>query len=163
MPSEELSLPAEDKVDGVAVAAGPVKASVHSSKGGHTGESRKMAKGSGQAATESGHLASEGEKDSGFSDVSSEYLSTMEQTDSEDQPPSDSLHRLPKWPTRAPPPKAPGGLVAGGAFPGLTPVYIVKNVILKQVAFAAPGGLGLLSARGRSRDPFSSLPLSPPL
>lgn len=46
-------------------------------------------------------------------DVSSEYLSTVEQTDTEDQP--------------AKVQKAPGGLT------GLTPIYIVKNVILKQV------------------------------
>ncbi|XP_054855129.1 CLOCK-interacting pacemaker isoform X2 [Eublepharis macularius] len=60
--------------------------------------------------------------------VSSEYLSTVEQTDTDDQSAS-SLHR-PARLQRAPQ-KASGGL-PGSTFTGLAPVYIVKNVALKQ-------------------------------
>ncbi|XP_062996334.1 CLOCK-interacting pacemaker [Elgaria multicarinata webbii] len=93
----------------------------------------KMARG-GDAARKPHHPASEGEKDSGFSDVSSECLSAVEQTDTEDQS-SDVLRQLAEL--QKAPQKALGGL-AGGAFTGLAPVYIVKNIILKQPQGTSP-------------------------
>uniref|UniRef100_A0A6J0T761 CLOCK-interacting pacemaker isoform X1 n=2 Tax=Pogona vitticeps TaxID=103695 RepID=A0A6J0T761_9SAUR len=139
MPAEGTPMPAkEEEKAGGAAAAGPGTAIGLSAKGSsRMGESRKMARGHSEISRTSDRPASEGEKDSGFSDVSSEYLSTVEQTDSEDQP-ADSRHQAPKGQKRAPPPKAPGGLAAGGTFPGLTPVYIVKNVILKQPLGTSP-------------------------
>ncbi|XP_014379638.2 CLOCK-interacting pacemaker-like, partial [Alligator sinensis] len=72
---------------------------------------------------------SESEKDSGFSDASSEYLSTLDQTDTEES----AAQRLPKPPR---PRRAPG---FGCPFPSLAPIYIVKNVILKQPLGGSPG------------------------
>ncbi|XP_039624082.1 CLOCK-interacting pacemaker-like [Polypterus senegalus] len=60
----------------------------------------------------------ESEKDSGYSDTSSEYL----QTDSEDQSRSSSRCSFGNISARQ----------KGVAFESLTPVYIVKNVVLKQ-------------------------------
>ncbi|XP_060114379.1 CLOCK-interacting pacemaker-like [Heteronotia binoei] len=94
-------------------------------------QAEKMAAGL-KYSGKSHHSLSEVEKDSGFSDVSSEYLSTVEQTDTEDQSAS-SLRRPPKL-QRAPQ-KASGGL-PGGTFASLAPVYFVRNVALKQ----PPGG-----------------------
>ncbi|XP_042295122.1 CLOCK-interacting pacemaker isoform X2 [Sceloporus undulatus] len=99
-------------------------------------QAEKMERPGGEASREPSHSASEGEKDSGFSDVSSEYLSTVEQTDTEDPPGNTQRHQQAK-PLRAPPKAPPGGL-AGGPFPGLAPVYIVKNVILKQPLGTSP-------------------------
>ncbi|XP_078097827.1 CLOCK-interacting pacemaker-like [Mustelus asterias] len=65
----------------------------------------------------------ESEKDSGFSDTSSDYLSTLEQTDSEDQ----SSHKRPAALNHA---ERIGA--AQSSLPSLTPVYIVKNVFLKE-------------------------------
>ncbi|XP_025921218.1 CLOCK-interacting pacemaker-like [Apteryx rowi] len=60
---------------------------------------------------------SESEKDSGFSDTSSDYLSALEQTDTEELP----GRRLPAQRPRP-----------GRPFASLAPVYIVKNLLLKQ-------------------------------
>ncbi|XP_041035037.1 CLOCK-interacting pacemaker-like [Carcharodon carcharias] len=65
----------------------------------------------------------ESEKDSGFSDTSSDYLSTLEQTDSEDQ----YLHKRPAALNHAERITA-----AQSSLTSLTPVYIVKNVLLKE-------------------------------
>ncbi|XP_062454287.1 CLOCK-interacting pacemaker-like [Rhea pennata] len=64
----------------------------------------------------------ESEKDSGFSDASSEYLSALEQTDTEELPRRGAARRLPlqQRPRLA------------RSFAGLGPVYIVKNVLVKQ-------------------------------
>lgn len=68
-------------------------------------------------------------------DRSSECLSAIEQTDTED------LASPPLPPGSAKSQKAKGGLL-GGTFPGgLTPLYLIKNVILEQVACVA-GHLG---------------------
>lgn len=68
MPSEEVPLPAKEKAEDAAIATtGPVKTGGPNSKGGCAGESRKMARGSGEMARKSNRPASEGEKDSGFS------------------------------------------------------------------------------------------------
>ncbi|XP_070806233.1 CLOCK-interacting pacemaker isoform X2 [Pituophis catenifer annectens] len=75
---------------------------------------------------------SEGEKDSGFSDGSLECLSAIEQTDNEDSasPP------LPPRPAKSQ--KAKERLL-GGTFPGgLTPLYLIKNVILEQTLGVSP-------------------------
>uniref|UniRef100_A0A8D0AXL8 CLOCK-interacting pacemaker n=1 Tax=Salvator merianae TaxID=96440 RepID=A0A8D0AXL8_SALMN len=97
---------------------------------GHTG---KMARGS-DAGRKSRKPASEGEKDSGFSDESSEYLSAVEQTDVQDQA---DFPRHQHAKLQEAPQEAPGGL-SGSAFPGLAPIYIVKNVILKQPLGTSP-------------------------
>ncbi|XP_029475908.1 CLOCK-interacting pacemaker [Rhinatrema bivittatum] len=69
--------------------------------------------------------ASESEKDSGFSDTSWEDLSTVEQTDTDDQSGHSSPRSLnPEWPEK------PAHI--SSAFTSLTPIYIIKNVILKQ-------------------------------
>ncbi|KAK5605982.1 hypothetical protein CRENBAI_002609 [Crenichthys baileyi] len=65
------------------------------------------------------------ERDSGFSDASSEHLSTMETTDSEDSP-----QRGAKGAGSAPKPSQLA--VVGGAYSGLSPVIIMNNVVLKQ-------------------------------
>ncbi|XP_053123288.1 CLOCK-interacting pacemaker [Hemicordylus capensis] len=134
MPSDETPLPGLLPKPGKEepTPARSLKAESPLSKG-HAGQSARKA-GGGGAAWKSRHPASEGEKDSGFSDVSSEYLSNVEQTDTEEQP---------ACPLRRParlqrvPPKASAGL-PGSAFTGITPLYIVKNVLLKQPLGASP-------------------------
>lgn len=80
--------------------------------------------------------------------MSSEYLSNVEQTDTEEQ----SGHPLCQPDTlQQMPPRASEGL-ASGTFTGLAPVYIVKNVILKQVVLPRPN----------QPPSASSLPLPPP-
>ncbi|XP_074873900.1 CLOCK-interacting pacemaker-like isoform X2 [Carettochelys insculpta] len=69
--------------------------------------------------------ASESEKDSGFSDTSSESLSTLDQADTE-EPSICASH----WPAKGPGLRPAPGL--DSTFTRFTPVYIVKNVILKQ-------------------------------
>lgn len=78
----------------------------------------------------SGQFQTEAERDSGFSDANSEYLSTMDTTDSEDSP--GPAVEDPQTPgahggTR-PPPLA----VVGGSYPRLSPMIIMNNVLLKQ-------------------------------
>ncbi|XP_051788699.1 uncharacterized protein LOC114647705 isoform X2 [Erpetoichthys calabaricus] len=65
----------------------------------------------------------ESEKDSGYSDTSSEYL----QTDSEDQSRSSSRSSFGNISARQ-----KGVQQKGAAFESIAPVYIVKNVVLKQ-------------------------------
>ncbi|XP_015231605.1 PREDICTED: CLOCK-interacting pacemaker-like [Cyprinodon variegatus] len=70
------------------------------------------------------------ERDSGFSDASSEYLSTVEVTDSEDAGRNGSVvgHE-------------PGGqqvAVMGGSYSGLSPMIIMNNFVLKQPSSLAP-------------------------
>ncbi|XP_068766378.1 CLOCK-interacting pacemaker-like [Struthio camelus] len=78
----------------------------------------KMGSGSESARRPPRPAGSESEKDSGFSDASSEYLSALEQTDTEEVPKRRA--------TRAPLQRL------GRPFASLAPVYIVKNVLLKQ-------------------------------
>ncbi|XP_067875159.1 CLOCK-interacting pacemaker-like [Heterodontus francisci] len=68
-------------------------------------------------------LLGESEKDSGFSDSGSEYLSALEQTDSEDQ----SSRKRPAVFNHVEKTTA-----AQSSLSNLTPVYIVKNVLLKE-------------------------------
>ncbi|XP_067240679.1 CLOCK-interacting pacemaker isoform X3 [Chanodichthys erythropterus] len=62
----------------------------------------------------------ESERDSGFSDGSSEHLSAIDQTDTEDSSCSRSQ-------------VSPMAAVVGGALQGLSPMIIMNNVVLKQV------------------------------
>ncbi|KAH1181262.1 hypothetical protein KIL84_002196 [Mauremys mutica] len=71
--------------------------------------------------------ASESEKDSGFSDTSSESLSTLDQAEAE-EPSICASH----WATNGPRLRTAPDLAS--TFTRFTPVYIVKNVVLKQVA-----------------------------
>ncbi|XP_015262518.1 PREDICTED: CLOCK-interacting pacemaker-like [Gekko japonicus] len=127
MPSDQPSPPGHPLKPGKKT--GPARSSKSESPGseGSPRQAVKMTVGLASSGT-SHHLSSEVEKDSGFSDVSSDYLSTIEQTDTEDQ--SASTLRHPAKLQQAPQ-KASRGL-PGSTFAGLTPVYIVKNVALKQ-------------------------------
>ncbi|XP_064809851.1 CLOCK-interacting pacemaker-like isoform X1 [Oncorhynchus masou masou] len=64
----------------------------------------------------------ESERDSGFSDASSGYQNVMDQTDSEDM-------------VRAPGPQV---AVAGGSYPGLSPMIIMNNIVLNLPSPMSP-------------------------
>ncbi|XP_005986588.1 CLOCK-interacting pacemaker a [Latimeria chalumnae] len=68
--------------------------------------------------------ASESDKDSGFSDGSSEYLSAAEQTSSEDMP------NFPSWilASRA----QQNTMLVNSPFSALSPMFFMKNVLVKQ-------------------------------
>ncbi|NXO57823.1 CIPC protein, partial [Aramus guarauna] len=68
--------------------------------------------------------AAESDKDSGYSDGSSECLSAMEQTDSEDV-----LNAL-CWNTEDGPWQCP--VTTSNSFPALSPMVVMKNVLVKQ-------------------------------
>ncbi|XP_070776898.1 CLOCK-interacting pacemaker a [Enoplosus armatus] len=70
------------------------------------------------------------ERDSGFSDASSEYLSTVDLTDSEDAGRNGLI--IGQDPTG--PPLA----LMGGSYPGLSPMIIMNNFVLKQPSQVAP-------------------------
>lgn len=88
--------------------------------------SAKPSKGSEmkKAARQLGLAAAESDKDSGFSDGSSECLSSAEQMESEDM-----LSAL-GW-SREDKPR-PSSKPASGAFPTLSPMVVMKNVLVKQ-------------------------------
>ncbi|KAM8948899.1 CLOCK-interacting pacemaker isoform 1-T3 [Lycaon pictus] len=88
-----------------------------SAKLGKGTEMKKVARQLGMAATES-------DKDSGFSDGSSECLSSAEQMESEDM-----LSAL-GW-SREDRPRQ-NSKTAGTAFPALSPMVVMKNVLVKQ-------------------------------
>ncbi|XP_007549398.1 CLOCK-interacting pacemaker-like [Poecilia formosa] len=70
------------------------------------------------------------ERDSGFSDASSEYLSAVEVTDSEDTGRNGSIIG-----------QEPAGqqvALVGGSYPGLSPMIIMNNYVLKQPSPMAP-------------------------
>ncbi|XP_069571011.1 CLOCK-interacting pacemaker a isoform X2 [Brachyistius frenatus] len=67
------------------------------------------------------------ERDSGFSDASSEYLSTVELTDSEDARRNGPAVG-----------QEPQVAVLGGSYAGLSPMIIMNNFVLKQPASVAP-------------------------
>ncbi|XP_006632440.1 CLOCK-interacting pacemaker a [Lepisosteus oculatus] len=73
----------------------------------------------------------ESERDSGFSDASSEYLSAVEQTDAEDgqKTSAQSIKSKSQLPQLA---------VMGGGYPGLSPMIIMNNVLLKQASNCPP-------------------------
>ncbi|XP_036928176.1 CLOCK-interacting pacemaker a [Acanthopagrus latus] len=70
------------------------------------------------------------ERDSGFSDASSEYLSTVDLTDSEDAGRNGSI--------LGQDPAGPQVAVMGGSYPGLSPMIIMNNFVLKQPSQMAP-------------------------
>ncbi|KAM7239260.1 hypothetical protein CapIbe_008755 [Capra ibex] len=88
--------------------------------------SAKPSKGSEmkKASRQLGLAAAESDKDSGFSDGSSECLSSAEQMESEDM-----LSTL-GW-SREDRPR-PSSKPANGAFPTLSPMVVMKNVLVKQ-------------------------------
>ncbi|XP_033846927.1 CLOCK-interacting pacemaker [Periophthalmus magnuspinnatus] len=76
----------------------------------------------------SGEFQTEAERDSGFSDASSEHLSTIDATDSEDSPGPVRPSSSPKGTS-----SNPGTLtVVGGAYSNLSSMIIMNNVVLKQ-------------------------------
>ncbi|XP_062818703.1 CLOCK-interacting pacemaker isoform X1 [Anolis carolinensis] len=122
------SKPAKERSNHAAAAVGPAKASGRGPEGPGAPFIAKT------AARAGGRPASEAEKDSGFSDVSSEYLSAVDPTDTED--PSLSSSESPK-------------ALAKGPLPGMAPVYIVKNVILKQQLGSSSPGTPFLAWSGQ--------------
>ncbi|XP_039365621.1 CLOCK-interacting pacemaker-like isoform X1 [Mauremys reevesii] len=108
------------------MAVGGTAAATVSSKG-RTGLLEKPAMGGeGSRKSPGPHPpASESEKDSGFSDTSSESLSTLDQAEAE-EPSICASH----WATNGPRLRTAQDL--DSTFTRFTPVYIVKNVILKQ-------------------------------
>ncbi|XP_048378218.2 CLOCK-interacting pacemaker-like [Stegostoma tigrinum] len=121
----------------------------------------------GSARMNQDMLLQEPEKDSGFSDTSSDYLSTLEQTDSEDPP-------LQKRPAVSNHMERTTALQS--SLPSLTPVYIVKNVLLKE-PLSIPTRSQLVQAQlqtwgsqhslgtsaGQTRVVFIGQPLAPSL
>ncbi|XP_037001137.2 CLOCK-interacting pacemaker isoform X1 [Artibeus jamaicensis] len=88
-----------------------------SAKPGKGAEAKKGARRLGTAAAES-------DKDSGFSDGGSECLSSAERMDAEDVPGASGWSR----------PDRPGrnSKTAGGALPTLSPMVVMKNVLVRQ-------------------------------
>ncbi|XP_029861880.1 uncharacterized protein LOC115337663 [Aquila chrysaetos chrysaetos] len=74
--------------------------------------------------------ANDTEKDSGFSDTSSEHLSGREQTDTEEPPGSGTQGSPLQHPATPPAP--------GHPFTHLAPVYLVHNLLLQQPLGAPP-------------------------
>ncbi|XP_061602241.1 CLOCK-interacting pacemaker [Cololabis saira] len=72
-----------------------------------------------------GHSRADSERDSGFSDASSEHMSTMDNTDSED-----SVQQGSK--TTGSGPMSSQLAVMGGSYSSLSPMIIMNNVLLKQ-------------------------------
>ncbi|XP_030615004.1 CLOCK-interacting pacemaker a [Archocentrus centrarchus] len=70
------------------------------------------------------------ERDSGFSDASSEYHSTVEVTDSEDAARNGSIVSQEQT--------GPQVAVMGGSYTGLSPMIIMNNFVLKQPSSLAP-------------------------
>ncbi|KAM3871365.1 CLOCK-interacting pacemaker a [Diretmus argenteus] len=85
------------------------------------------------AFTGSTHLGTskpELERDSGFSDASSEYLSAVDLTDSEDVGRTVSIGGQDQT--------SPQVAMMGGSYPGLSPMIIMNNFVLKQPNAMAP-------------------------
>ncbi|XP_037541273.1 CLOCK-interacting pacemaker [Nematolebias whitei] len=80
--------------------------------------------------TKCGGSQADSERDSGFSDASSEHMSIMETTDSEDSPRSAVQRGSGPRPSRV--------AVVGGSYSGLSPMIIMNNVLLKQPADNPP-------------------------
>lgn len=80
--------------------------------------------------THLGASKSDLERDSGFSDASSEYLSTVDLTDSEDAGRNGSIVGQD--------PIGPQVAVMGGSYAGLSPMIIMNNFVLKQPSPVAP-------------------------
>ncbi|CAJ1077397.1 CLOCK-interacting pacemaker [Xyrichtys novacula] len=77
----------------------------------------------------SGDSRTDSERDSGFSDASSEHTSTVDTTDSEDSP----RPAAPQGPQKSGSGPQPSQLtVVGGSSSNLSPMIIMNNVVLKQ-------------------------------
>nr|XP_046229360.1 CLOCK-interacting pacemaker [Scatophagus argus]XP_046229361.1 CLOCK-interacting pacemaker [Scatophagus argus] len=77
----------------------------------------------------SGDRRTDSERDSGFSDASSEHMSTMDNTDSEDSP----RPAVQQGPQTSGSGSQPSHLaVVGGSYSNLSPMIIMNNVLLKQ-------------------------------
>ncbi|XP_047429630.1 CLOCK-interacting pacemaker [Mugil cephalus] len=83
----------------------------------------------------SGNARADSERDSGFSDASSEHMSTMDTTDSEDSP-HPVVRKGPKTSGSGPQPSPLA--VVGGSYSSLSPMIIMNNVVLKQPGDNAP-------------------------
>ncbi|XP_073348396.1 CLOCK-interacting pacemaker [Pagrus major] len=77
----------------------------------------------------SGGSRADSERDSGFSDASSEHMSTMDTTDSEDSP---RLAVKQGKKTSGSGPQPSQLAVVGGSYSNLSPMIIMNNVLLKQ-------------------------------
>ncbi|KAM6991898.1 CLOCK-interacting pacemaker isoform 1-T1 [Tautogolabrus adspersus] len=77
----------------------------------------------------SGHSRTDSERDSGFSDASSEYTSTMDTTDPEDSPRT-ALQQGSQKSGSGPRPSQL--TVVGGSYSNLSPMIIMNKVVLKQ-------------------------------
>ncbi|GAA6231071.1 CLOCK-interacting pacemaker-like [Lates japonicus] len=77
----------------------------------------------------SGDSRADSERDSGFSDASSEHMSAMDTTDSEDSP-RPVLQQGPQISGSGPRPSQLA--VVGGSYSSLSPMIIMNNVLLKQ-------------------------------
>ncbi|XP_069014638.1 CLOCK-interacting pacemaker [Embiotoca jacksoni] len=76
----------------------------------------------------SGGSRADSERDSGFSDVSSEHMSTMDNTDSEDSP-----HPAQQGPqTSGSGSRSSPLAMVGGSYSNLSPMIFMNNVLLKQ-------------------------------
>ncbi|XP_028293677.1 CLOCK-interacting pacemaker a [Gouania willdenowi] len=89
------------------------------------------------------------ERDSGFSDASSEYLSAIELTDSEDVGTNGKMFRQGQESAQAP------VAVMGGSFPGLSPMFIMNNFVLKQ-----PPSMGPAEKQWAFSSPLEMMPQS---
>ncbi|XP_022050132.1 CLOCK-interacting pacemaker [Acanthochromis polyacanthus] len=79
----------------------------------------------------SGGSRTDSERDSGFSDASSEHMSAMDTTDSEDSPhPVQQQQQGPQTSGSGPQPSQLA--VVGGSYSNLSPMIIMNNVLLKQ-------------------------------
>ncbi|XP_069500788.1 CLOCK-interacting pacemaker-like [Ambystoma mexicanum] len=96
------------------------------SKKGSPGTAETMDTSPDEMKKRPGKATVDNEKDSGFSDTGSDDLSNLEQTDSEDG----STNRSGRSVELAWQAKPPEG--TSSAFTSLTPVYILKNVIVQQ-------------------------------
>lgn len=78
----------------------------------------------------SGDSRTDSERDSGFSDASSEHTSTMDTTDSEDSPRPAAGPKGPQGSGSGP--QTSQLTVVGGSYSNLSPMIIMNNVVLKQ-------------------------------
>lgn len=97
--------------------------------------------------THLGASKSDLERDSGFSDASSEYLSAVDLTDSEDAGRNGSI--VGQDPT------GPQVAVMGGSYAGLSPMIIMNNFVLKQ-----PSPLALAEKQWGFPSPLEVMPQS---
>ncbi|TNN64071.1 CLOCK-interacting pacemaker [Liparis tanakae] len=83
-----------------------------------------------------GGTRADSERDSGFSDASSEHMSTMDNTDSEGSPRRRFVRKAPQ--TSGSVPQSSQLAVVGGSYSSLSPMIIMNNVLLKQPRDGSP-------------------------